>query len=98
MQDFNAKLAQHGLTLPLAIACDVPGVPRWEQRGDRGSRARTDDGAGVTHGELVSGVRYSARGAYTETLAMRSRSGTMRRIQSHHNFSKLSRYTAVAYE
>jgi fructose-1,6-bisphosphatase II len=53
---------------------------------------------GVTHGELVSGVRFTARGAYTETLAMRSRSGTIRRIQSHHNFSKLSRYTAVAYE
>jgi fructose-1,6-bisphosphatase II len=53
---------------------------------------------GVTHGELVSGVRYTPRGAHTETLAMRSRSGTVRRIQSAHNFEKLSRYTAVAYE
>src|SRR4029079_14527700 len=53
---------------------------------------------GVTHRELVSGVRFTARGAYTETLAMRSRSGTIRRIQSHHNFKKLSHYTAVAYE
>ena len=31
---------------------------------------------GVTHGELVNGVRYVARGARTETLVMRSRSGT----------------------
>ncbi len=52
---------------------------------------------GVTHGELVGGVRYTARGAYTETLAMRSRSGTIRRIHSHHNLGKLSRYAAVAY-
>jgi fructose-1,6-bisphosphatase II len=51
---------------------------------------------GVTHGELVSGVRYTSRGAYTETLAMRSNSGTIRRIQSHHNREKLARYTALA--
>ena len=53
---------------------------------------------GVTHGELVRGVHYTPNGARTETLAMRSRSGTIRRIQSSHNFEKLSRYTAVAYE
>jgi fructose-1,6-bisphosphatase II len=52
---------------------------------------------GVTHGELVSGVRYSEWGASTETLAMRSRSGTIRRIQSQHNLGKLSRYAAVSY-
>jgi fructose-1,6-bisphosphatase II len=53
---------------------------------------------GVTDGELVRGVRFFANGARTETLAMRSRSGTVRRIRSEHNFSKLMRYSAFDYE
>jgi fructose-1,6-bisphosphatase II len=53
---------------------------------------------GVTSGELVTGVRYTSRGARTETLAMRSRSGTFRRIQSVHNLDKLAIYTSVAYQ
>ena len=53
---------------------------------------------GVTNGELVNGVRYFQRGARTETLAMRSRSGTVRRIESEHHFDKLMRYSALAYD
>jgi fructose-1,6-bisphosphatase II len=53
---------------------------------------------GVTSGELVRGVRYTARGADTETLAMRGKSGTVRRIRSSHNFQKLMRYSALAYD
>jgi fructose-1,6-bisphosphatase II len=53
---------------------------------------------GVTHGELVQGVQYIPHGATTETLAMRSRSGTVRRIQSVHHFDKLMRYSALAYD
>jgi fructose-1,6-bisphosphatase II len=53
---------------------------------------------GVTTGELVRGVRYTAHGAYTETLAMRGKSGTVRRVQSSHNFDKLMRYSALAYD
>src|SRR5829696_8200112 len=53
---------------------------------------------GVTTGELVRGVRYADHGAYTETLAMRGRSGTVRRVQSRHNFDKLMRYSALAYD
>ena len=52
---------------------------------------------GVTDGELVRGVRFFANGARTETLAMRSRSGTIRRIQSEHNFSKLMQYSSLRY-
>ena len=52
---------------------------------------------GVTNGELVRGVHYFAHGARTETLAMRSRSGTVRRVQSVHHFDKLMRYSALAY-
>jgi fructose-1,6-bisphosphatase II len=45
---------------------------------------------GVTDGDVLQGVRYyGASGASTESLVMRSRSGTVRRIQSHHDRSKL---------
>ncbi len=53
---------------------------------------------GVTNGELVRGVRYIPHGARTETLAMRSKSGTIRRVQSEHHFEKLMRYSALAYD
>jgi fructose-1,6-bisphosphatase II len=52
---------------------------------------------GVTTGELVRGVRNAPHAAYTETLAMRGKSGTIRRVQSTHNFDKLMRYSALAY-
>lgn len=45
---------------------------------------------GVTDGELLSGVHYSATGATTESLAMRSTSGTVRRIQATHRSEKLA--------
>jgi fructose-1,6-bisphosphatase II len=51
---------------------------------------------GVTDGELVKGVHYFPHGATTETLVMRSRSGTVRRIQAVHNFEKLERYSDLA--
>src|SRR5918994_5596950 len=45
---------------------------------------------GVTDGDVLDGVRYEGqRGATTESLVMRSRSGTVRRIQSRHDRTKL---------
>jgi fructose-1,6-bisphosphatase II len=45
---------------------------------------------GVTEGDVLQGVRYQgARGASTESLVMRSRSGTVRRVYSRHDRSKL---------
>src|SRR4051794_10801586 len=49
---------------------------------------------GVTDGDVLEGVRYeSTRGASTESLVMRSRSGTVRRIQSRHDRDKLRALT-----
>jgi fructose-1,6-bisphosphatase II len=49
---------------------------------------------GVTDGDVLEGVRYEgSRGASTESLVMRSRSGTVRRIQSRHDRTKLRRLT-----
>jgi len=44
---------------------------------------------GITDGELVRGVRYRGGGATTESLVMRSRSGTIRRIHAYHPLTKL---------
>ena len=49
---------------------------------------------GVTDGDVLEGVRYEgSRGASTESLVMRSRSGTVRRIQSRHDRTKLRALT-----
>lgn len=45
---------------------------------------------GITGGELLRGVQYYPGGATTESLAMRSQSGTMRRIQAIHRSEKLA--------
>ncbi|MDP9376806.1 MAG: class II fructose-bisphosphatase [Actinomycetota bacterium] len=45
---------------------------------------------GVTDGDVLQGVRYEgARGATTESLVMRTRSGTVRRVHAVHDRSKL---------
>jgi fructose-1,6-bisphosphatase II len=49
---------------------------------------------GVTDGDVLQGVRYQgARGASTESLVMRTRSGTVRRIHSRHDREKLRTLT-----
>ena len=44
---------------------------------------------GVTTGALLRGVRYTQDGAVTDSIVMRSRSGTVRRIEAHHAFGKV---------
>jgi fructose-1,6-bisphosphatase II len=52
---------------------------------------------GITDGELMRGVRYSGGGATTHSLVMRSRSGTIRSIESRHRLEKLRAYAAVDF-
>jgi fructose-1,6-bisphosphatase II len=52
---------------------------------------------GITDGELLHGVRYAADSAVTESLVMRSRSGTVRKVRSTHRLDKLERYATVDY-
>ena len=53
---------------------------------------------GVTDGDVLQGVRYQGdRGATTESLVMRSRSGTVRRISARHDRTKLRLLTGVRY-
>ena len=52
---------------------------------------------GVTDGPLLDGVRFDARGVTTQSLVMRSRSGTVRRIDAHHQLAKLQEYSEIDY-
>jgi fructose-1,6-bisphosphatase II len=52
---------------------------------------------GVTSGALLHGVRYDDNGAITDSLVMRSRSGTVRRIQGQHALEKLAAFSGVDY-
>jgi fructose-1,6-bisphosphatase II len=53
---------------------------------------------GVSDGELLRGVRYWADGAGTESLVMRSKSGTVRIIQATHRWTKLMRHSAIKFD
>jgi fructose-1,6-bisphosphatase II len=51
---------------------------------------------GVTTGALLRGVRYTREGATTDSIVMRSRSGTVRRIEATHSFEKLEQISNLA--
>ncbi|MCA1708713.1 MAG: fructose-bisphosphatase class II family protein [Actinobacteria bacterium] len=52
---------------------------------------------GVTDGDLVKGVRYRGDHAWTHSIVMRSRSGTVRLIEALHNTDKLSQFSHISY-
>ncbi len=47
---------------------------------------------GITNGSLLEGVRYTAQGAYTHTLVIRGKTGTVRFITAQHRFDKKPGY------
>ncbi|MEV6944099.1 class II fructose-bisphosphatase [Streptomyces sp. NPDC051172] len=53
---------------------------------------------GITDGELLRGVRYRSETATTESIVMRSKSGTVRQINSEHRLSKLRAYSAIDFD
>ncbi|MGI8696620.1 MAG: class II fructose-bisphosphatase [Mycobacteriales bacterium] len=53
---------------------------------------------GITDGELLRGVRYHAGSIETQSMVMRSKSGTIRQIDSHHQVAKLRAYSAIDFE
>jgi fructose-1,6-bisphosphatase II len=52
---------------------------------------------GITDGELLKGVHFDAGGASSQSLVMRSKSGTVRLINSRHRIDKLARFASVDY-
>ena len=74
---------------------------------DPGRVLKTDDlvaghdvfvaATGVTTGSLLRGVRYLQNGAITDSIVMRSRSGTVRRVEATHALDKLEALTGREY-
>jgi fructose-1,6-bisphosphatase II len=54
-------------------------------------------GTGVTDGDLVKGVRYRGDDAITQSIVMRSKSGTVRVIDAVHRRRKLAQYSTIEY-
>ncbi|OEY23599.1 class II fructose-bisphosphatase [Corynebacterium sp. Marseille-P4321] len=52
---------------------------------------------GVTNGDMLRGVSYRKSGATTRSLVMRSKSGTVRFVESQHQLAKLQEYSVVDY-
>jgi fructose-1,6-bisphosphatase II len=53
---------------------------------------------GITDGELLKGVHYDRNGSTTQSLVMRSKSGTVRMIKARHNLSKLGGFSAIEFD
>ena len=62
---------------------------------------RSDDcffaATGISGGDFLRGVRYSATHAVTHSLVLRGKTGTMRYVESYHNLDRLSKISAVQY-
>jgi fructose-1,6-bisphosphatase II len=53
---------------------------------------------GISDGDLLKGVRYWGNGASTQSMVMRSKSGTIRTIDATHKWQKLMRYSALKFD
>ena len=53
---------------------------------------------GITEGDLLRGVRYRAGGCTTQSIVMRSKSGTVRMIDGFHRLTKLREYSSVDFD
>lgn len=52
---------------------------------------------GITDGELLTGVRYFARGASTDSIVVRGLTGTVRQIRATHRLDKLEELSSIKY-
>src|SRR5580765_1319626 len=52
---------------------------------------------GITDGEVLKGVHYDARGASTQSLVMRSKSGTVRLVNARHRLDKLQHFASIEF-
>jgi fructose-1,6-bisphosphatase II len=80
----------------LAAGYDLDAVLSTDDlvRGDNCFFAAT----GVTDGELLRGIRYTQTGALTQSLVMRSKSGTVRRVDASHRLQKLREFSQISFD
>jgi fructose-1,6-bisphosphatase II len=53
---------------------------------------------GITDGDLLRGVHYRAGGCTTQSIVMRSKSGTVRMIEGYHRLTKLREYSTIDFD
>ncbi|MCW4355064.1 class II fructose-bisphosphatase [Hoyosella sp. YIM 151337] len=53
---------------------------------------------GITDGDLLRGVRFRSGGATTQSIVMRSKSGTVRMIEAYHRLTKLREFSSIDFE
>jgi fructose-1,6-bisphosphatase II len=53
---------------------------------------------GITDGDLLRGVHYRAGGCTTQSIVMRSKSGTVRMIDGYHRLTKLREYSTIDFD
>lgn len=53
---------------------------------------------GISGGTFLKGVQYSGRGAVTHSMVIRAKTGSLRYIESYHNWDKLMKFSSVAYD
>ncbi len=71
---------------------------KWQYVGrSRPDFAEATAATGITDGELLRGVRFRRGACQTQSLVMRSKSGTVRLIEANHHIEKLDAYSAVDY-
>ena len=79
----------------LAAGLDLSRI--WTER----DLVRSEDvffaATGITDGVLLSGVRYSSDGASTESIVIRGRSGTRRKMSAQHRLDKLMTISPIEY-
>ena len=71
--------------------CLAMGIKNPEQKWHLEELARGDvvfAATGVTSGDMLKGVRYFKGGAKTHSLVMRSKSGTIRFVETEHHFDR----------
>ncbi|MDP9364666.1 MAG: class II fructose-bisphosphatase [Chloroflexota bacterium] len=86
-QEWRA-VADHGIEVERVLTCEDL------VHGDDVFFAAT----GITDGDLLRGVHFFGDGATTQSVVMRSRSGTVRKIDAVHRLNKLRQYTAFPFD
>ncbi len=79
-----------------AIAMGIPDVDRVFALDELAHGDVTFAATGVTEGFLLRGVRFTATGAETHSIVMRSRSGTVRFLDTQHRFEDHPVYGTAA--
>jgi len=66
------------------------------------SLVRSDDtffaATGISGGTFLKGVLYDKRGAYTHSMVLRGKTGSIRYIEAYHHWDKLMQFSSVKYD